>query len=163
MLGEELAEHGGILVRHRRTELGEHAGRQVEAGGDGIEVTGAGAGAGADQELVVRAGGDDLVHQRIERGAATVDHALAADLDDGGIGEDAEVRRGVGGREKLRVRQGALHQQRVELCRRVHRGKVRLAGPGRACRWLGAPVRAPDLAQALPSGMLGLSRNHLGA
>ena len=78
-------------------------------------MPGAGAGAGADQQLVVLAGGDDLVDQRIDGRAAAVDHALPADLDHRGVRQDAEVRRRLRRRQKLRVGQRPLHQERFEL------------------------------------------------
>jgi hypothetical protein len=44
------------------------------------------ASSGPDQEFIGLAGGDDLVDERVDRGAATVDDALATDLDDGRVG-----------------------------------------------------------------------------
>ncbi len=114
-LASNLAEHGRVLVRHRGAELGEHASRQIEAGGDGIEVARAGAGAGADEHLVRLAGGHDLIHQRINGRAPAIDDALAADLDDAGLGEDAEIRRGLRRRLKLRIGQRPFHEKRFEL------------------------------------------------
>ena len=116
-------EHGGVLVGHRRAQLGEHTGRQIEPGGDRIQMAGAGAGAGADQQLVVFAGADDFVHQRKQAGAATVDHALAADFQHGGVGQDAKVSRGFGRLQQLRVSQRALHQELFQLCSGMVHGK----------------------------------------
>ena len=78
-------------------------------------MAGAGAGAGADQQLVGLAGGDDLVDQRIDRGAAAVDDALSADLEHRRVRQDPEVRRCLRRRQKLRVGQRTLHEERLEL------------------------------------------------
>ena len=112
----------GVLVGDRGAKLREHARRQVKAGRDRVEMTGAGAGAGADEQLVVLAGGDDLVHERVEARAAAVDDALPADLDHRGVGQDLEIRRCVCRRQKLRVGQRSLHEERFELGRRVGHG-----------------------------------------
>ena len=119
MLGEKLPEHRGVLVGDRGAVLRQHAGRQVERRRDRIEVPGAGAGAGPDQHLMGLARGDDLVDQRVDRGPAAVDHALPADLDHRRVGEDAEVRRRLGRRQKLGIVQRSLHQQRLERRRRL--------------------------------------------
>jgi hypothetical protein len=44
-------------------------------------MPGAGAGAGADQQFVRLASGDNLVHERVDGRTAAVDDALSADLD----------------------------------------------------------------------------------
>ncbi|MFT3850364.1 MAG: hypothetical protein QM739_17320 [Propionivibrio sp.] len=126
VLGEKLPEHRGVLVGHRSAELRQHAGRQTESGGDGIEMPGARAGAGPDQQRVDLAGGDDLVHERVNGGPAAVDDALPADLDDARIRQYPEV----GGRSgcfgQLRVGQRSLHEERFELRRRaVHTDSFR--------------------------------------
>jgi hypothetical protein len=128
MLGQLLAKHGIPVV-------GEHTGRQIEPSGDRIQMAGAGAGAGADQQLVVLPGADDFVHQRKQAGAATVDHALAADFQHGGVGQNAKVSRGFSGLQQLRVSQRALHQELFQLCSGMVHGKSfssreRLAKPG---------------------------------
>ena len=122
MLRQELPQHRGVLVGDRGAELREHARRQVEPRRDRVEVAGAGAGAGPDQQLVGLAGGDDLVHQRVDGGAAAVDDALSADLDHRRVRQDPEVRRRLRRRQKLRVGQRTLHEERLELRRRVGHG-----------------------------------------
>jgi len=62
-------------------------------GGNRVQVSRARAGTGADQHLVLLAHGDDLVDQRVDGGTTAVDHALTADLEHDGIGQDAEVGR----------------------------------------------------------------------
>ncbi len=86
-------------------------------------MPGPGAGAGADQQLVGLAGGDDLVHERVDGRAAAVDDALSADLDHCRVRQDPEVRRRVRRRQKLRVGQRSLHEERFELRRRVGHGE----------------------------------------
>ena len=85
-------------------------------------MPGPGACAGPDQQLVGRAGGDDLVHERVDGRAAAVDDALSADLDHRRVRQDPEVRRCLRCRQKLRVGQRPLHEERLELCRRVGHG-----------------------------------------
>ena len=69
--------------------------------------------------LCVLAGGDDLVHKRVDGRAAAVDDALSADLDHRRVRQDPEVRRRLRRRQKLRVGQRSLHEERLELRRRV--------------------------------------------
>jgi hypothetical protein len=78
-----------------------------------------GACSGPDQELVRLAGSDDLVDERVDRGAPSIDDALSADLDHGGIRQDSEIRRRIGRSHKLRIGERALHKERLELGGRV--------------------------------------------
>jgi hypothetical protein len=119
VLGEQLSQHRRVLIGDRGAELRQHAGGQVEAGGDRIEVASARPGAGPDQHFVRLAGGYDLLDQRIDGGAPAVDHALAADLDHIGVRKDAEINCRLRRRDQLGVGQRALHQQRLELGRRA--------------------------------------------
>ncbi|MCP1836182.1 hypothetical protein ACVIHH_007533 [Bradyrhizobium sp. USDA 4518] len=123
MPGEQLAQHHRVLVGDRGAELRQHAGRQPQPGRDRIEVPGAGARAGPDQDLVRLAGRDDLIDQWVDGGAAAVDDALPADLDHGGIRQDPEVRCRLRRRQKLRIGQRSLHQQRFKLRRRIRHEK----------------------------------------
>ena len=93
----------------------KHAGGEAEIGGDRIEMPGPGAGAGSDQQLVVLAGGQDLLDQGVDGRPAPVDHALPADLDDGGVGKDPVVGRRVGRPQELLVGQGPFHQEGFEF------------------------------------------------
>jgi hypothetical protein len=78
---------------------------------------------GPDQELVDLAGRDNLVDERVDRGASSIDDALSADLDHCGIGQDPEVRRRVRRSHKLRIGERTLHEERLELRRRgCHEG-----------------------------------------
>ena len=121
VLGEQLPQHGGVLIGDRGAELRQHARRQAEPRRYRIEVPRPRARAGADQHLVELARGDDLVHQRIDRRAAAIDDALAADLDHRRIRQDAEIRRRLRRGEKLRIGQRSLHEERLELrCRIGH-------------------------------------------
>jgi hypothetical protein len=70
---------------------------------------------------VLLAGGDDLVHQRIDRRAAAIDDALSADLENRRIRKNPKVRRSVHRSQKLRVGQRALGKKRLKLRgRRCH-------------------------------------------
>ena len=71
-----------------------------------------GAGPRADQKLVFLAGGDDLVHQRVDGRATAIDDALPADLDHRGVWENPVVGRGLRRGEQLSVGQRSLHQER---------------------------------------------------
>ncbi len=124
MLREELPQHHGVLIGDRGAELREHARRQVKPRRDRVEVPGPGACAGPDQQLVGLAGGDDLVHERVDGRAAAVDDALSADLDHRRVRQDPEVRRRLRRRQKLRVGQRSLHEERLELRRRVGHGNA---------------------------------------
>ena len=119
MLREELPQHRRVLIGNRGAELREHAGRQAKPGRDRVEMPGPGACSGPDQELVDLAGSDDLVDERVDRGAAAIDDALSADLDHGGIRQDPEVRRRLRRSHKLRIGERTLHEERLELRRRV--------------------------------------------
>ena len=144
MFGEELTEHRGVLVGDRGAELRQHAGRKVERRRDRVEVAGARAGAGADQHLVRLAGGDDLLHQRIDGGAAAVDDALAADLDHRRVRQDPKIGRLLRRGLKVRIGQRALHEERLQLrCRVRHRV---LPSPGSD-----APSRASPQARLFPA------------
>jgi len=69
------------------------------------------------------AGSDNLVDERVDRGAPAIDDALSADLDHGGIRQDPEVSRRVHRSHKLWIGQRTLHQERFELRGRVcHQG-----------------------------------------
>lgn len=78
-------------------------------------MPGPGACSGPDQELVDLAGGNDLVDQWVDCGAATVDDALSANLDHEGIGQDPEVRRRVRRGQELRIGERPLHEERFKL------------------------------------------------
>ena len=119
VLCQKLAQHRRVLVGHGSAELREHAGRQAKPGGDRIEVPGARARSGPDQQLMGLARRDDLFDERVDRGAAAIDHALSADLDHGGVRQDAEVRRFLCSGHELRVGERTLHQQPFELRDRV--------------------------------------------
>ena len=81
MFRQELSQHRGVLIGDRIAELREHSRWQAEPRRDRVEVPRACACAGPDQHLVRLAGGEDLVHERIDGRAAAVDDALPADLD----------------------------------------------------------------------------------
>lgn len=85
-------------------------------------MPGAGACAGSDQQLVVLAGGDDLVHERVNGRPAAVDDALSADLDHRRVRQDPIVRRCRGRGQKLRVGQRPLHEECLKLWCRVGHG-----------------------------------------
>ena len=76
---------------------------ETKIGGDRVEVPRSRTGPCPDQELVVSASIDDLVDQGVDGRPAPVDHALSADLDHRGVGQDAEVGRRVGGAQKFFV------------------------------------------------------------
>ena len=124
VLGEELPQHFGVLTGDRRAELRQQARRQTEPRRDRVEMSGPSAGAGPDQKLVLLAGGDDLVHQRIDGRAAAIDDALPADLDHRRVWQDPVVRRRLRRRQQLRVGQRPLHQERLELRRIVGHGSA---------------------------------------
>ena len=81
---------------------------------DAVGVARAGAGAGADDHLVAAEVRDDLVDEREHRGAAAVDDALAADLDDVGVGKNLDNGLGSGFAEQRFVGQGAVHQRTAQ-------------------------------------------------
>jgi hypothetical protein len=123
VLRKELPQHRCILIGNRGAELREDAGRQAKPGRDRVEMSRPGAGSGSDQELVGLAGRGNLIDQRIDRGTPSIDDALSADLDHGGIRQDPEVRRRIRRSHKLRIGERTLHEERLELCGRVfHRG-----------------------------------------
>jgi hypothetical protein len=66
-------------------------------------MPGPGSCASPDQQLVRLAGGDNLVHERVDRRAAAVDDALSADLENRRVRQDPKVRRSLHRSEKLRV------------------------------------------------------------
>ena len=103
----------------------KHPRRQPKARGNRIEVPGARARAGSDQHLMILAGGDDLVDQRVNSRAATVDEALSANLQDGRVRQDAEIRRLRGRRFKLGVGQRSLNKKRPEFGRSGHEDAFR--------------------------------------
>jgi hypothetical protein len=111
-----------VLIGHRSAQLRQHPRRQAKPRCDRIKMSGPRPGAGSDQQLMGFAGGDDLVHQRINGHAATVDDALPADLDHRGVRQDPKIRRRLRRRLQLRVGQRSLHEERLELRRRVGHG-----------------------------------------
>src|SRR5215471_14862797 len=95
----------------------------MEPGRDRVEVPGPGACSGPDQKLVDLAGRDNLVDERVDCGATTVDDALSANLDHGGIRQYPELRRRVHRGHKLRIGERTLYEERFKLRRRVcHEG-----------------------------------------
>ena len=89
--GEQVVQHLRVLPGDRGAEHREDADRQAEIDREAVDVARARAGAGAENHLVLRQVGDDLVDQRIDRRAAPVDDALAADLHHVGPRQDAIV------------------------------------------------------------------------
>src|SRR5215467_4722530 len=86
-------------------------------------MPGPGACSGPDQKLVDLPGRDNLVDERVDCGAATVDNALSANLDHGGIRQYPEVRGSVHRGHKLWIGERTLHKERFKLRRRVcHEG-----------------------------------------
>ena len=129
------------------------------------------AGAGPDQHLVRLAGGDDLVHERVDGRAAAVDDALSADLDHGCVRQDSEVRRLVRLRLQLRVGQRSLHQERFELRRGAGHGILPLAagsharvGAGVQALWRRFPLAEANAARfrGFASLRYGRARRELG-
>ena len=112
--GHQVAEHLRVLAGDGGADVGQHAGRQAQLGGERVRVPRAGAAAGADQQPVGALHLDELVDHRVHGLAPPVHQALAADLDDGDVGQDRPVRHRVGGRGQLRVAERALHQQRLQ-------------------------------------------------
>src|SRR5262249_41790160 len=101
----------------------EHPRREAKPCCDRIEVPRTRACPSPYQQFMRLADGDDLVHERIDDRAAAVDDALPADLDHRCVRQDSEVRRLPRLRLKLRVRERALYEERLEVRRRVgHRG-----------------------------------------
>ena len=90
-------------------------------------MPGPGACASPDQQLVVVANGDNLVHERVDGRAAAVDDALSADLDYRRVRQDPEVRRRIRRYLELRVGQRSLHEERFKLHRRVRHGGASLS------------------------------------
>jgi hypothetical protein len=103
-----------VLPGHRAADVGQDAGRQAQLGGQRVEVARPRAAPRPDQQLMLALGRDELLDERVDRVAAAVDQALAADLHDVGIWENGVVRRGVGGGQQLGVRQGAAHEHRLQ-------------------------------------------------
>ena len=68
MLRQQVVQHLRVLPGDGGAEHGQHAGRQAEVDRQAVDVARAGAGAGAQDHLVARQVGDDLVDQRIDRG-----------------------------------------------------------------------------------------------
>jgi hypothetical protein len=82
-----------------------------------------GACSGPDEELVDLTSRDNLVDERVNRSAPSIDDALTADLDHSGIRQDPKVRRRFHRSYKLRIGERPLHEKRLELRRRVcHKG-----------------------------------------
>src|SRR5215471_421627 len=75
-----------------------------------------GPGAGAEDHLVVREVGDNLVDQRQHGVASAVHDTLAADLDDIYPRQDGEIRRCLGGALQRRVAEGSAHKTFAKLC-----------------------------------------------
>ena len=103
VLGEQVVEHARVLHADEGAEHAEHAGRQPEVDSDAVGVPRARAGARADDHLVAGQVLDDLLDQREDGRAAPVDEALAADLDDIGLGQDVHGRRLAGLRHQTLV------------------------------------------------------------
>ena len=85
-----------MLHADKGAQHAEHPGRHAQIEADAVGVAGAGAGAGAEDQLVLGQIGHEFVEQRKDRGAAAIDEALAADLDDVGGREDGQGGLGVG-------------------------------------------------------------------
>jgi hypothetical protein len=96
-------------------------------------VPGAGAAARADEQLVGAFGLDQLLDDGIHGGAAPIDQALSADLQNADVGEDPVVGEGVGGLGEGGVVQRPAVDQRGEI---GHGGSP---GPGRGA---GEAIRA---------------------
>src|SRR5437660_10630674 len=93
VLREQVVEHLRVLPGDGGAEDGEGAGREAKIDGEAVDVTGARAGAGAEDHLVSLEIGDDLVDERADGGTPAVHDALAADLYDVHPREDGVVGR----------------------------------------------------------------------
>src|SRR5262249_61106816 len=81
---------GAFGTRRRRPQGGEGGGGQAGGGADTIDMTGAGACAGQDQQTVLRQQLSQLVHEREDRVAAAVHDRAPADLHDLQPGQQAD-------------------------------------------------------------------------
>ena len=115
VLGQQVVDHARVLHADERAEHAQHAGRHPEVEADAVGVARARAGAGADDHLVAAEVGDDLVDEREHRRAAAVDDALAADLDDVGLGQDPYRRLVTGPRQQLLAGERAVDQRLSQL------------------------------------------------
>ena len=93
---------------------------------DRVEMSDPGACAGPDELLVGLAGGDDLVHERVDGCASAVANALPADLDHRRLRQNPVVRRLRRRRQKVRVGQcrrsrGSARRDDLETVRRTAR------------------------------------------
>ena len=100
----------------------EHPRREVEPCRDRVDVPRTRACPGPNKQFMRLADGDDLVHERVDGRAAAIDDALPADFDHRRVRQDSEVRRRRRLRLKLWVRERSLHEERLELRRRVSHG-----------------------------------------
>ena len=66
-LRQQVMQHLRVLPGDRGAEHGQHADRQAEIDRQAVDVAGARAGAGAEDHLVARQVGDDLVDHRTDR------------------------------------------------------------------------------------------------
>ena len=80
--------------------------------------------AGPDKQLMGLSDGDDLVHERVQGRATAVDDALPADLDHRRVRQDPEVLRRLRRLQKPCVGQRTLHEERLELRRRIGHGNT---------------------------------------
>ena len=97
MLGQQVMQHAGVLHADEGAENAHHPGWHTEIETDAVGMAGTSPSAGANDQLVPRKIGDDLVEQGKYGSAPAVDDALPADLDDIG------VRAGWGGRAGIRL------------------------------------------------------------
>jgi hypothetical protein len=113
---KQVMEHLGVLPGDCRPKHGQHAGRQAQADGEGVDVAGASSRAGAQDHLAPPQIGDDLIQERVNGGAAPVDQALPTDLDHVGPRQNRVVGRRLGRLENRLLIERTV-QQRVPECR----------------------------------------------
>ena len=115
VLGEQVMDHARVLHADERAQDAQHAGGEAEVEADAVRVSRSRAGARPDDHLVLADVLDELLDDREDGLASSIDEALPADLDDVGFRENG-YRRGLPGLlEERFVGQRSLYEVLPEL------------------------------------------------
>ncbi len=104
-----------VLAGFARRERSERPDGQAEVEADAIEVAGADAGAGQDQQAMLRQELADLFDDRQDRLMAAIHDGAAADLDDLQPGQDADRAPAGDGAGEVAVEQGLPRERRGDV------------------------------------------------
>ena len=109
---EQRGEDVAILAGLAGGERGERPDRQAEVEADAVEVAGADAGAGQDEQAMLGQKLAKLIHDRQDRLAAAIHDRAAADLHDLQPGQEPDRSLAGDGAGEVAVQQGLARERR---------------------------------------------------